>query len=118
MSDVLKKPVRTIEELLALATRDHKKGPSWTWSEKLSDAEQVVILEWYRANFPQRDSDTRMLPPYFGFSAMPEGDLCKCGKNPKTFPHTCPYAADVGNDPNPDYCTCCSDCERVCGDDV
>lgn len=38
--------------------------------------------------------------------------LCKCGKNPATDSHYCPYAKDVNDDP--EYCTCCDDCRYEC----
>lgn len=37
--------------------------------------------------------------------------LCpSCNKNPASDPHSCPYAEDIDNNDDPEYCTCCSDC--------
>lgn len=52
----------------------------------------------------------------FGVGAI-NGELCKCGKNPATELHPCPYAVDV----NGDYetlCACCVDCENECADEI
>ena len=43
--------------------------------------------------------------------------MCKCGINPATTPHPCPYQEEI----NQDYtamCTCCSDCEGQCLGDI
>jgi len=32
--------------------------------------------------------------------------------------HSCPYEADVNNDPNDEYCTCCPYCEQECSDNI
>ena len=46
-------------------------------------------------------------------------ELCpKCKSNPATEPHSCPYQADVNNDPDPECCTCCSACEHECAMDI
>ena len=45
-----------------------------------------------------------------------DDETCKCGAPGKPA-HQCPYAADVGN--NPDYqCNCCDKCRRNCAEDV
>lgn len=44
--------------------------------------------------------------------------MCHCGKNPASDPHSCPYAYEIGDDDNPEYCTCCSDCESNCVLDI
>lgn len=43
--------------------------------------------------------------------------LCKCGKNPATEPHPCPYAEDINDDPNT-LCTCCEECMNECAMDI
>lgn len=43
--------------------------------------------------------------------------LCKCGINPATEPHPCPYQSDVNNDSDT-LCTCCEDCQKQCADDI
>jgi len=44
-------------------------------------------------------------------------EMCKCGKNPASEPHTCPYAEDIAGNYE-DLCTCCDDCTRNCIDDI
>ena len=39
-----------------------------------------------------------------------DDEKCKCGEPSTTESHSCPYAEDVGNNPDPEYCTCCDDC--------
>ena len=44
-------------------------------------------------------------------------EMCpKCGKNPAAEPHICPYDSEI----NDDYeeCTCCSECESDCADEI
>ena len=44
-------------------------------------------------------------------------EMCECGKNPATEPHTCPYAEEI----NGDYetlCTCCEECQQNCIQDI
>lgn len=43
--------------------------------------------------------------------------LCKCGKNPASEPHPCPYQIDI-NDNYESTCTCCAECEQNCADDI
>jgi len=44
--------------------------------------------------------------------------LCpRCGVNPATAPHLCPYQVDVRDDEK-FQCCCCSECERECADEV
>lgn len=38
-------------------------------------------------------------------------------KNPDTEPHTCPYAEDIHED-SKTLCTCCSECEGQCADEI
>jgi hypothetical protein len=45
--------------------------------------------------------------------------LCpKCNKNPQTKPHACPFASEIDEDNNPEYCTCCEECEHECAMDI
>lgn len=41
-------------------------------------------------------------------------EACKCGKNKAQASHSCPYAEEIGDDDDPDYCTCCEECEIEC----
>lgn len=43
--------------------------------------------------------------------------MCKCGRNKKASPHTCPYDEDMHGDYY-STCTCCYDCERSCAGDI
>lgn len=50
---------------------------------------------------------------------LPESiKMCKCGENPETEPHMCPYAQDIDGNDDPEYCTCCSECVNTCCDDI
>lgn len=41
------------------------------------------------------------------------------GKDQKEAPlHGCPFVSDVHNDPDPEYCNCCDDCETQCAMDI
>ena len=42
----------------------------------------------------------------------------RCGNEKTAEPHSCPYAADVGNDPREDYCHCCEACQHECAQDI
>jgi hypothetical protein len=44
-------------------------------------------------------------------------EMCKCGRNPASEPHTCPYAADVHDDEET-LCNCCDECTQECADDI
>ncbi len=44
--------------------------------------------------------------------------MCKCGINPATPPHSCPYAEEIGDDLDPEYCICCHECETECRDNI
>ena len=33
-------------------------------------------------------------------------------------PHRCPYQNDANNNDDPEYCTCCEDCQQECADGV
>lgn len=41
---------------------------------------------------------------------------CRCG-NVGCPEESCPYSADIYNDPN-DFCNCCDVCRRNCADDI
>ena len=41
-----------------------------------------------------------------------------CGKNPAEELHSCPYAEDINNDYDPEYCNCCSNCTSECCQDI
>lgn len=42
--------------------------------------------------------------------------LCKCGNNPKSELHTCPYDEDMHGSIT--WCRCCSDCYNTCLGDI
>lgn len=44
-------------------------------------------------------------------------EMCKCGNNPATLPHSCPYKSDINDDSNT-LCTCCDECKQNCADDI
>ena len=49
---------------------------------------------------------------------MTAAEMCPtCEKNLATPPHACPYLEDVDNDPDT-LCTCCSDCQGKCADEI
>lgn len=41
----------------------------------------------------------------------------KCGA-PSQGPHRCPWEADLYGNEDPEYCTCCDDCEQRCAADI
>jgi hypothetical protein len=43
--------------------------------------------------------------------------LCKCG-NPAGDMHSCPYASDINDDDDPEYCNCCEDCTLQCVEEI
>lgn len=44
--------------------------------------------------------------------------LCeKCGKNPASPPHSCPFAEEIWDDTE-EECTCCDDCTQDCANDI
>ena len=43
---------------------------------------------------------------------------CICGNNLAEKPHSCPYSAQINDDNNPEYCTCCQDCHQKCRDNI
>jgi len=43
---------------------------------------------------------------------------CKCGNKPATEPHSCPFASEISSNDDPEYCTCCEDCEHDCAMDI
>ena len=43
----------------------------------------------------------------------------RCTCNEYKWPsHRCPYAADVNDDLDDEYCNCCPWCEQICADDI
>lgn len=44
------------------------------------------------------------------------GSHCQ-GRNAANEAHTCPYAEEI-NDDHETLCTCCSECQRECADDI
>lgn len=44
--------------------------------------------------------------------------LCKCGKNRAQEPHACPYAQEINDSTDEEYCTCCDDCRHECCMDI
>ncbi len=52
-------------------------------------------------------------------SAPPVQPVCqKCGKPiARADLHSCPFQADVHDDPTP-VCNCCDDCAQECADDI
>lgn len=42
--------------------------------------------------------------------------MCKCGKNPSTEPHQCPFQIEIYE--RDDLCTCCSECTDDCAMDI
>ena len=41
-------------------------------------------------------------------------EMCeRCGKNPATELHTCPFAEEI-NDDHESLCDCCEECEQEC----
>ncbi len=43
-------------------------------------------------------------------------EKCTCDKNHAL--HLCPYEEDVNGNDDPEYCTCCPDCEENCADAI
>lgn len=33
-------------------------------------------------------------------------------------PHSCPFASEINDNDNPEYCTCCDDCTHECRMDI
>lgn len=51
--------------------------------------------------------------------ALDGSGLCtSCHKNNATEPHCCPYQAEINNNEDAEYCTCCHDCEHECAMDT
>ena len=44
--------------------------------------------------------------------------MCRCGVNPATEPHPCPYAEEINDNDDPEFCTCCADCQHECAMDI
>ena len=46
-------------------------------------------------------------------------ELCRFGNNHKKNKwHSCPYAYDVNNDKDEEFCQCCDECEELCKGDI
>lgn len=46
-------------------------------------------------------------------------NLCPvCQKNPAEELHSCPYEADIHNNPDEFFCTCCAACTQNCADEI
>ncbi len=39
-------------------------------------------------------------------------------QNPDSDPHPCPYAEEINDDHDPEYCTCCDECTQNCFDEI
>lgn len=50
--------------------------------------------------------------------AIIAGKCMKCGKSVPDGMHSCPYAADINNNDDPNYCNCCEECEHECAMDI
>ena len=35
-------------------------------------------------------------------------------RNPGEEPHSCPYAEEINDDHDPEYCNCCEECQQEC----
>lgn len=46
-----------------------------------------------------------------------EGVVCTCNRKDYEL-HSCPYQADIFNDDDPEYCSCCPYCEEQCAMDI
>lgn len=42
----------------------------------------------------------------------------RCGKNPAKEPHACPYAQEINDSTDDEYCTCCDECRHECCMDI
>ncbi len=48
---------------------------------------------------------------------IPKEVLCsRCGRNPAQFPHECPFAAEINENNDPEFCDCCEECIDNCRD--
>lgn len=46
-----------------------------------------------------------------------ESELCeRCGKNPSSEPHLCPYDEELGS--GKELCNCCEECTQECAMDI
>ena len=45
-------------------------------------------------------------------------DMCRCGNNPATELHSCPFAEEINGNDDPEFCTCCDDCRHECCMDI
>lgn len=45
--------------------------------------------------------------------------LCQsCKNNSAEKLHSCPYAREINDNNDPEYCNCCDDCTQQCCDDI
>lgn len=50
---------------------------------------------------------------------MESKGMCeRCGLNEAQESHECPYQAEINDNEDPAYCTCCVDCEADCRDSI
>jgi hypothetical protein len=42
----------------------------------------------------------------------------RCGKNPAQELHSCPYAEEINDEHDPEYCDCCEECTQECAWDI
>jgi hypothetical protein len=51
-----------------------------------------------------------------------DGDKCSgrggCQQLATTEPHRCPYAAEINDNHDDEFCTCCDDCTHECAMDI
>lgn len=46
-------------------------------------------------------------------------ELCKHGCDHDRYEeHSCPYQSEINNDPNPEFCSCCEECEQDCAENI
>lgn len=57
-------------------------------------------------------------PGALGSNAGLDVVMCRCEKNPAAAPHACPYAQEIGDSMDDEYCTCCDDCRHECAMDI
>jgi hypothetical protein len=47
-----------------------------------------------------------------------EEELCKCGDEGSSYPHTCPFAMEMSCGEDDSECNCCDECELNCAMDI
>jgi len=47
-----------------------------------------------------------------------EAKCSVCGVNAAVEPHACPYACQIDNDCSDNFCTCCTECEEACEENI